>query len=83
MRNSYDFRRQKQVYKNDKSEEYFNRYYRKSEFDMHKIYSIEKTKLQEMEKIEDDYRITSKMRKKVNYSEIKWSDLTHFHEQYY
>ena len=46
LRKSTDARRASQIYKSDKSEEYFNRYYRKSEFDMHRVLNVEKTKMQ-------------------------------------
>jgi hypothetical protein len=51
LRKSSDARRSEHVYKNDKSEEYFNRYYRKSEFDIHRITNVEKTRMEEMEQL--------------------------------
>lgn len=71
LRRSSDSRRSSWIYKSDRSEEYFNRYYRRSEFDMHKILNVEKTKLEEMQKIEDDYRIAIKQRHKLNRSMAK------------
>lgn len=41
----------KNVYKNDKSEEYFKRYYRGSGFNVQDVTSVSKTKMEEMEKI--------------------------------
>jgi hypothetical protein len=38
---------------------------------MHKILNVEKTKLEEMQKIEDDYRIAIKQRHKLNRSMAK------------
>jgi hypothetical protein len=38
---------------------------------MHKILNVEKTKLEEMQKIEDDYRIAIKQRHKPNRSMAK------------
>jgi hypothetical protein len=45
LRRSSEARKSHDIYQSDRSEEYFNRYYRRSEFDMKKVTRVEKTKL--------------------------------------
>ena len=65
LRRYSDARRSSGAYKNDRSEEYFNRYYRRSEFDMRRVTNVQATRMEEMERLEDSYRVRSKQRDKM------------------
>lgn len=62
--NATQIKPSKNVYKNDKSEQYFRRYYRGSGFNIQDVTSVERTKMEEMQKIENEYNKNLKARKK-------------------
>ena len=65
MNNTLSFNKsQSNAYKTDRSEEYFKRYYRGASFNVNDVTRVSKTKMEEMERLEDDYRKKLKLRNK-------------------